>query len=237
MRFKAAEISESLLLDRLLTQVLKLSEEKVEPSELATDELSTKPRFRLRQMLAFVAFVCVIAALLRTPFLQTRNNLGHTDWLRGSPFTRVDLKDGTAQVEFEGKPYELVSINGKTTEQILDSSRRRFGSSLGEKRFIEDLPAVLGGLGLNPDETAVDLVLIDSDGKTVEIKDAPMTEANRALVYRTSRRPRTVEPYGIGNRLILVCIFVALFGKLPSRVFGAIAAFRSKQTQQSRPEV
>ena len=201
-------------------------------SDPETNDLAFKTRFRLRHLLAFMACICVIVACLRTPFLQARNNHGHSDWPRASPFTRVDLTNDVAQVEFDGEQYELVSINGKSTKQILTSARRRYGSSLGDKRFIEDLPAVLGGLGLSPDATDVDLVLTDSAGTTIEVKDAPMTAANRSLVYQTSSRPRPIEPFGAGNILFLVCAFVAMFGRIPSRVIAAILAFRSKRTSQ-----
>ena len=186
-------------------------------------------RFRLKQLLLFVTALCVAAACLRTPFLQMLNNRWHSDWVRASPFTDVRVERDVVLVEFDGARYELVSINGATSKDILRSARRRYGS-LVEKRFIEDLPEVLGGLGMSPNESTVELVLRDSTGKKVEVADAPMTAENRSRVYRSNSNRRTSGqlPFGYADAFFLAFVFIAIWGRIPSRVIAAVSAFRSK---------
>jgi len=105
------------------------------------------------------------------------------DWAKLSPFTGVHVRgNDAADVEFEGKQYQLVSIDGLTTKELLDGSRKKYGI-LWEKRFVEDLVEVMDGMGHKPAGT-VKLELRDpasSEAKTVE--RAPMTAENRAKVY------------------------------------------------------
>jgi hypothetical protein len=142
------------------------------------------PRFRLRDLLLLMAAVCVVVAALRTPVIQAWNNQGHGGWMRASPFTDVLVQGDDVVVEFRGARYELVSINGASTEAILESAWRRYGF-LGEKRFIEDLPEVLAGMGF-PRKRAVSLVLRDAGGNKIEAAEAPMTAQNRARVYQAN---------------------------------------------------
>lgn len=201
----------------------------MQSADIASDQPAFRTRFNLKQLLVYISLFCLLVACLRTPFLQARNNQGHSEWLRASPFTKVSLNNDTAEVEFNEKVYELVSINGKTTRQILTSSRRRYGSSMAEKRFIEDLPAVLGGLGLSPDATSVDLVLRDSTGKTTEVQDAPMTAENRARVYVSSGRSPAIAGRA-RDIAFLVFVFAALFGNVPSRIIAAMTALRARRS-------
>jgi hypothetical protein len=150
-----------------------------------TDATSAKQpgalRFSMIDLMLFVAIVCAFVL----PVYRAFNSVGHSSWPRGSPFTDVAVDGDAADVEFRGARYELVSINDAPTKAILTSARRRFDSQ-GEKRFIEDLPEVLGGMGLEP-KKAVSLVLRDADGNEVHVADAPMTAANRDVVYAKRR--------------------------------------------------
>lgn len=100
-----------------------------------------------------------------------------------SPFTKVECpSETTALVEYEGQSYELVAMNGHSTEKILQYCRTRYGD-LWEKRFAEDLVAVLGGLGENV-ETTVKLELRDPVTKMSQtIEAAEMTRRNRQSIY------------------------------------------------------
>ena len=182
-------------------------------------------QFRLKQLLLFVTVLCVVGAVFRTPFLQSLNNSGHSDWVRASPFTYVEVNEDVATVEFNDASYELVSINDVPTADILRSARRRYGWS-GEKRFIEDLPEVMGGLGLSPDETSVDLVLRDAAGEEVIVKDAPMTEENRSRVYR-SRRQASGTSFDYIDVLLFVLLLVLLFNS--ARIVRVILTIFSKR--------
>lgn len=189
-------------------------------------------QFQLRHLMLLVTISCIAVALFRTPFLQARNNQGHTDWVRASPFTFVEVDADDVQVQFEGERYELVSINGTSTKGILRSAHRQFGS-LGEKRFIEDLPEVLVGLGASPDDTTVDLVLTNAAGDEVVVSDAPMTAENRSLVYASSRAKRSPLRFVGLDILTLAVVFMAVWGRLPTQVIALIRAFRLARTRNA----
>jgi beta-lactamase regulating signal transducer with metallopeptidase domain len=129
--------------------------------------------------LSLVRVVAQTNAEKEPPAAAERPSAG---WARLSPFTAVHVKNDAADVEFEGKQYELVSIDGLTTKELLDGARKKYGTRW-EKRFVEDLVEVMDGMGHRPAAT-VKLVLRDpasSEAKTVE--RAPMTAENRAKVY------------------------------------------------------
>ena len=103
-----------------------------------------------------------------------------------SPFTEVACDEDKALVTFSGKRYELVSIDGLATKQILDFCRKTY-SVRWEKRFAEDLVEVMSGMGEKVG-SSVNLVLKELDtNKAITIPDAPMTADNRRAV-RESRK-------------------------------------------------
>ena len=103
-----------------------------------------------------------------------------------SPFTEVACDEDKALVTFSGKRYELVSIDGLATKQILDFCRKTY-SVRWEKRFAEDLVEVMSGMGEKVG-SSVNLVLKELDtNKAITIPDAPMTADNRRAV-RESRQ-------------------------------------------------
>lgn len=81
---------------------------------------------------------------------------------------------------------------------------------------------------MSPNETTVDLVLRDSTGKKVDVTDAPMTAENRFRVYRSNRRTSGQLPFGYADAFLLAFVFIAIWGRIPSRVIAAVFAFRSK---------
>lgn len=102
----------------------------------------------------------------------------HRQWARVSPFTRVEcLEDDEVRVEYEGKLYFLVSLDGFRTHEILASARRQFEEEW-ERRFVEDLVEVLEGMGHSPQDH-VELVLREADGTRRTIDRAAMTHENR----------------------------------------------------------
>jgi hypothetical protein len=166
-----------------------LDANRIEPTTMnSTDKTSnkqagvTRVRFTLLHLMLFVAAVSVLVP----PCYRSWNNLGHADWTRASPFTDVRVDGDAAMVEFRGARYELVSINDASTQAILRSARHRYGF-LGEKRFIEDLPEVLAGMGFTRKDT-VSLELCDSKGNRVCVPNAPMTNENRNRVYQARHR-------------------------------------------------
>ena len=125
----------------------------------------------------------VADATKSTPVTSLLQRLMPQRWARLSPFTRVRCLDGdSVEVMFDNKTYELVSIDGLPTPKILQSARTQFGG-LWEKRFVEDIVEVLGGMGHAPGD-AVELVLRDpKSGALRKVERAPLTAENRRKVY------------------------------------------------------
>ncbi len=99
-----------------------------------------------------------------------------------SPFTRVEFEDGKVLVDYEGRTYEWLALDGFSVEKITASAKRQFGERW-QKRTAEDLVEVLWGMKHLPGET-VSLRLRDietQEEKTIE--KAAMTEANRRGIW------------------------------------------------------
>ena len=100
-----------------------------------------------------------------------------------SPFTEVSCDEDKALVTFSGKRYELVSIDGLTTKQILYFCRKAFAARW-EKRFAEDLVEVMSGMGREVG-SSVNLALKELDtNNVITVPDAPMTADNRRAVWK-----------------------------------------------------
>ena len=106
-------------------------------------------------------------------------------WKRLSPFTSVHCEGDTATVEFEGGRWQLVSINGASTKQILDFCKNRYGA-LWEKRFAEDLVEVLQGMKrpVRTDDTVALVLREPKTGKLTTVDRAKMTAEKRQSVWR-----------------------------------------------------
>lgn len=128
----------------------------------------------------------------RTPTARPETTHGspRPDWARLSPFTQVRCLDGDkVKVEYDGKSYELLSIDDFPTADILKFSRKQFGERW-EKRFVEDIVEVLAGMG-KPPGTNVKLSLRDpKTAKTRTVDRAPLTSENRTQVYLFHNRNR-----------------------------------------------
>jgi hypothetical protein len=104
-----------------------------------------------------------------------------------APFTDVRFEGEQVIVTYDGKAYQWLEIDEIKVEDIVSSSKRRFGSKW-QMRVAEDMVDVLWGMGHRPGET-VRLRLRDlKTDQEVLIESAPMTEQNRSEVYRNRSR-------------------------------------------------
>jgi serine/threonine protein kinase/Flp pilus assembly protein TadD len=110
-----------------------------------------------------------------------------------SPFTQVhfDADDiNKVTVMYDGSQYQLASVNGVSTGDILHFCRRTygqppFGEDMVQKRFAEDLLVVLSAMGHPVRSDTVSLALIDPQtGGQKVVKDAPMTAQNREAIMK-----------------------------------------------------
>ncbi len=127
----------------------------------------------------------------------------HADaWARLSPFTSVHVRPDAADIEFEGKFYELVLIDDLPTKELLAGSRR-FDGRRWIKRFAEDLVEVMDCMGHRPGET-VKLVLHDLESGDIRtVEHAPMTAENHAKVYtrRLAGQGDAIQPASARDKL------------------------------------
>lgn len=109
------------------------------------------------------------------------------DYEKLSPFTDVVAEGGRIIVEFSGKEYELLEIDGLETDAIIRFSRETYPRNW-EKRFAEDLVEVLTRMGSRPGKTASLLLRDPESGTTQRVERAPMTEENRLAVWEARYR-------------------------------------------------
>ena len=123
--------------------------------------------------------------LLQLGLRQKASRIGDRDgdgYPKLSPFSAVRWRDQFAEVQVDGKWYELVSLNDVGFEDIMSFSRTTFGSG-SQKRFEEDLVELLTRMG-HPPEQAVKLVLESLTEKTTTtMEKVAMTSANRRAIY------------------------------------------------------
>lgn len=113
-----------------------------------------------------------------------------------SPFSRVSCQGDVATVTYNGRPMQLVALNGVPTKRILDHCKQRYGPRW-EKRFAEDLVQVLSSMGQKVGNTC-SLVLKDAAGKVVKVEQAKMTRELRQQVWRARQeqsRSATPAPF------------------------------------------
>jgi len=113
---------------------------------------------------------------------------GGNDLLKISPFTMVQLHGDKISVTYNGGEYQLAAVDGLTTQAILDFCRQQYKDEW-QKRFTEDLVAVLADMGHSPaSDHTVSLTLTDSKtGETKSIQNAPMTVDNRHALLTALR--------------------------------------------------
>jgi hypothetical protein len=100
-----------------------------------------------------------------------------------SPFQAVQWDGQTPHVKVGGKWYELVSMNGLPTLQIV-SACQSLDPQLWQKRFEEDLIEVLTRSGHAPAATAT-LEVKDLDTGRIEmLREVPMTYENRQALWQ-----------------------------------------------------
>jgi hypothetical protein len=122
--------------------------------------------------------------------LISRGTQAWADWLDAphiSPFEDVRWRDEIAEVKVEGQWFELVSLNDLTAAQIVagckDADRDKW-----QKRFSEDLVAVLRRMGHDPG-TGVTLTLKDlQSGDIQTLPNVEMTKENRRATMENQRK-------------------------------------------------
>ena len=109
-----------------------------------------------------------------------------------SPFQAVRWRDTTPDVRIDGVWYELTAINDLAAEQIVTFCQS-VDKKDWQKRFEEDLPAVLSLMGHEPGEK---VQLTVTDLQSAEIKllpDVAMTEDNRRSIFEVRRAARSLQ--------------------------------------------
>lgn len=104
---------------------------------------------------------------------------------RLSPFEAVQWNDQTPQVQVRGRWYQLLSMNGLPTDQII-ALCQALDPSNWQKRFEEDLVEVLMRTGHRAGRQAI-LGVKDLQTRRVEVlRDVPLTEENRQALWKAA---------------------------------------------------
>lgn len=136
-------------------------------------------------------FLCVIivGAIGKTTLLTAAPALDDKDYPKVSPFEGVRWDEWTPIVQLNDQWYKLKSIDGVSSESIIEHCRQAYGAR-AKKRFAEDLAMALSEMGHAPGAT-VDLVIENPvTGEAIEMKDVAMTEANRHRIWRANVEPQ-----------------------------------------------
>ncbi|HEY4311771.1 MAG TPA: serine hydrolase domain-containing protein [Pirellulales bacterium] len=98
-----------------------------------------------------------------------------------SPFAAVRWQESRPEVKIDDQWYQLLSLDGLTTDDILAFSRQKYGNRW-QKRFEEDLVELLSRMGHPPQETVKLEVRAVTSQQTQVLQDVSMTAANRQAI-------------------------------------------------------
>ncbi len=130
-------------------------------------------------------FCALLVAFFVTGYLEesSRADRKRPDWKKISPFTAVSFKDESILAEYEGIVYEVSSIEGIESRELVKAAKKRFRQEW-QKRIREDIAEVLLAAGA-PDSIYVDLELKNLEtGRVKSVSDAEMTRANRSKINK-----------------------------------------------------
>jgi hypothetical protein len=139
--------------------------------------------FMMKNALRGGVVLGTILLVMATVHAQVDNSDLWRNAPRTSPFHAVRWRDDTPQVQVNEVWYELLALNDVPADQIV-AQCKTLDAKDWQKRFEEDLPAVLISLNKEAGQT-VTLNLKDlSTQKDQTIKDVPMTKENRQAIWR-----------------------------------------------------
>lgn len=128
-----------------------------------------------------------------------------------APFTGVRWRGDVPEVEVGGVWVELLSIDGVAADRIVAFCKERYPrpDGLWRKRFSEDLPEVMTGLGKPPAERVVLECKSLSDGGRRTVT-APMTKENRRRVWERNQAGQPAAAPSMVDRFARVSPFSGL---------------------------
>ncbi len=130
-----------------------------------------------------IVILIVLVTALGVSIFQSRHS---SDWKKISPFTDVNFEAGKIIAEYEGTSYEVSSIDGISSTQLIKISKLNFGYRW-QKRIREDIAEVLIAAGA-PESTSVVLELKElKTGVLKTVSNAEMTKENRSQIYRNTQ--------------------------------------------------
>ena len=130
-----------------------------------------------------IVILVVLVTALGVSLFQSRHS---SDWKKISPFTDVKFDAGKIIAEYEGTSYEVSSIEGISSRQLIIASKLNFGHRW-QKRIREDIAEVLVAAGA-PESTSVALELKElKTGVLKTVSNAEMTKENRSQIYRNTQ--------------------------------------------------
>ena len=112
---------------------------------------------------------------------------------KSSPFEALRWNGNSPEVMVKSIWYRPIVINGVNIEDVLSYCKKKYGSGV-KKRFGEDLPVVLQGMG-HPLPATVDLTLVrlDDEDEVTHIK-VPSTRRNRTAIWQSNQKSSDVSP-------------------------------------------
>lgn len=109
-----------------------------------------------------------------------------------SPFEAVRWEGFDPEVQVDGEWFMLVSLDGIPASEIVDFSRRTFGSRW-DKRFEEDLVELLTRMGHPAEDTVTLVVQSLTTSETQTLEAVRMTRANREAIRNAAQARERFE--------------------------------------------
>ena len=124
---------------------------------MAPNHTKLRLRFSYRGLLLLFLLIaltspCVTEWYEMVVLQQSLVPTNHKNFQKLSPFTSVSFKHDRVDVSVNGSSYELLAINEVGVDRLLRLAALAFGSGREQKRFVEDLLAVLNAAGMDRNE-------------------------------------------------------------------------------------
>ena len=104
-----------------------------------------------------------------------------------SPFNAVRWQDSQPEVRISEEWYQLVSIDGVPTKDILTFCRRTYEGKW-RKRFAEDLVEVLIRMGHEPKDTVQLVVRSPGFSESKQLENVAMSKENRQAIWNAAAK-------------------------------------------------
>jgi RNA polymerase sigma factor (sigma-70 family) len=112
---------------------------------------------------------------------------------RLAPYSGIRWRGDIPEVQIDGTWYELVALDDQSAATMVQFAQK-FYRDRWQKRFSEDLVELLTLMGHPPGETVTLQLRTLDKSDPLTMKNVPMTEKNRQMIWRQRNEPQANQP-------------------------------------------